>query len=792
MPELRDFNKLKKALFDKYFGFLNAKQREAVYTTEGPLLVLAGAGSGKTTVIVNRIANLVLFGKAAYFDRLPAEAEKWLPIMETTLKNGGSEQIKTLLKRLSVDPVDPEKILCITFTNKAAGEFKERLKATLGQDAEKIWAGTFHSVCVRILRKYAKKIGFGNDFTIYDTDDSKKLVSDVLKSLGIQESVLPPRSVLGDISAFKESGRLPADVRSEAGRDVRLIKTAEVYAEYQKRLREANALDFDDIIMYTVRLFEDEPDVIGVFRDKFDYILVDEYQDTNPSQSRLVALLAGDKKNVCVVGDDDQSIYAFRGATVENILGFDDEYIGAKIIRLEQNYRSTGNILKAANGIIENNIGRKGKELWTEAGDGEKIQIKRFFDQSGEASFICDTIKKRVENGEKYSDFAVLYRVNALSANLETAFVKKRIPYKIVGGLRFFERKEVKDILAYLSVIANTTDEIRLLRIINVPRRSIGEATIDKIKELAFKENVGIFEIMTRACSYSELNRVSPKVERFASLISELKEFSDTHDLPATVEKVIDATGYRDMLLEDEDEEKAKEREANILELVSSAKLFAETSETPTLAEFLSELALVSDVDDYDENSDSVVLMTVHSAKGLEFPVVFIPGFEEGMFPSSQSLSEGDRGLEEERRLAYVAVTRAKTELYLLHTSNRMLYGRTETKMISRFAGEIPREVCERGTVRDSSGHTAAPVSAYSTRHNESRNNFLESIRHSSEKKPEAAEVIPAGSKVSHGLFGEGTVISATPMGGDVLYEIDFVNGGKKRLMGNFAKLKKL
>lgn len=783
-----DFFELKRALFDKYFAFLNERQREAVYSTEGPLLVLAGAGSGKTTVIVNRIANLVLFGSAATDRELPEGAEILMPAMKAVLEKGTAAQAGELLKRMAVEPAKPYRVLCITFTNKAAKEFKERLEATLGEQARDIWAGTFHSICVRILRRHITELGYKNDFTIYDTDDSKKLISECLKELNINESLIPPRAALKSISTAKEHGQSPAETAVLAGKDLRMNKLVRVYERYQSRLKAANALDFDDIIMLTNRLLEEYPEIRNKYREHFQYILVDEYQDTNPSQSKLVARLSNSKKNVCVVGDDDQSIYSFRGATVDNILGFDLEYNGAKIIRLEQNYRSSGNILAAANGIISNNVDRKGKELWTEAEAGEKVRIKRFYTQSDEAEFICNEIDKGIDNGAKYSDFAVLYRVNAMSNSLETALVKNRIPYRIFGGLRFYERREIKDILAYLSVISNPADTVRLRRIINVPKRAIGDATVEKAASLAEEKGVSLFEIAENATQYAELNRVSPKLERFAAMINSFRVKAETLSLPDLVAYVIEESGYRLMLSEEDD---GKEREENVLELVSSAKLFAETAENPTLAEFLNELALVSDLDSYENENDSVVLMTVHSAKGLEFPTVFIAGFEEGLFPSSQSLSEGDRGLEEERRLAYVAVTRAKRSLYLLHTSMRMLYGRTETRQISRFGNEIPNEVCERRTVRDQTGYTAAPVSAYAARHNESRQNFLDNIRQSAEKQTQT-ELISVGARVKHPIFGEGEVIEATPMGGDVLYEIEFDNGSKKRLMGNFAKLKKL
>ena len=788
MDHSAEYTLIKHRLFDKYFGFLNPAQRSAVYTTEGPLLVLAGAGSGKTTVIVNRIANLVLFGSAASDETVPENAEELLPEMLRSLEHGDSSAVRETLKKCAVRPVFPYKILCITFTNKAANEFRERLFSTLGDRARDIWAGTFHSVCVRLLRRYIDRIGYKNDFTIYDAEDSKRLVARVLKDLNIAESVLSPRHALNLISHSKENDRTPEDELENAGRDIHMVKFCEVYSDYQKELRKANALDFDDIIMLTTRLFDECPEVLDRCREMFEYILVDEYQDTNRSQSRLVGMLAGKKRNVCVVGDDDQSIYSFRGAVIDNILDFDIEYPSAKVIRLEQNYRSAGNILKAANGIIGNNAGRRGKNLWTEAPDGEKVHIKRFYTQTEEAAFICDEVAAAVSAGANFSDFAVLYRVNALSNTLETMLVKRRIPYKIFGGLRFYERREIKDILAYLSVVSNTADSVRLRRIINIPRRSIGESTIDKVVSLSVESGLPLFKIIENASSCDGLQRVAPKLERFAGLINGLRDFSESHTVSETVERVIEASGYLDMLAEEDDGE---DRELNVKELVSSAKSFEETAEDKSLAAFLNELSLVSDLDSYDSAEDAIVLMTVHAAKGLEFGTVFVPGFEEGFFPSSQSASEGDKGLEEERRLAYVAVTRAKKKIYLMHASTRLLYGRTETRQISRFAGEIPAECCDRGTVRGKGGHAAAPVGAYSSRHSESRHVYLENIR-KAESKTDSAALIPAGRRVKHAMFGEGTVLSASPVGGDILYEIEFDNGGKKRLMGNFAKLKEI
>ena len=785
MQSLHEFDRLKRQLFDKYFSYLNPKQREAVFSTEGPLLVLAGAGSGKTTVIVNRIANIILFGRASCDKEIPQNVDMLVPMMQSVIKNGKREHVREMLKMCAVEPAHPYRVLCITFTNKAAKEFKERLEKTLGDDDHDIWAGTFHSICVRILRRFIDRLGYKNDFTIYDTDDCKKLITSIIKELNIPESLLPPKSVLHSISMAKESDRTPDEYALDSGFDLNSKRMALVYKKYQEKLKSANALDFDDIIMLTNRLFETHRDVLDIYREQFRYILVDEYQDTNPSQSKLVAFLSGKHKNVCVVGDDDQSIYSFRGATVENILGFDKSYNNVKTVRLEQNYRSAGNILTAANGIISHNVDRKGKELWTEAEDGERVHLRKVDSQSAEAEFICDTIKKKVEDGKSYSDFAVLYRVNALSQSLETAFVKKRIPYKIFGGLRFYERREIKDILAYLSVIANPSDTVRLRRIINVPKRAIGETTVERAANLAEENRISMFSVIDNANKYPELQRASQKLKVFTDFIKKMREFAHTHTLSSTVSEVIEASGYRLMLAEEDD---GAEREENVLELVSSAKLFEETAENPTLAEFLNEISLVSDLDNYDSGNESVSLMTVHSAKGLEFDTVFIPGFEEGLFPSAQAFNEGERAIEEERRLAYVAVTRAKKELFLINTDSRMLYGRTESKKLSRFANEIPEGSRDfKGIGTKASYAPYSPQQAASAA--EARSKYLENIR-ANAQNVEKPKLFEAGSTVIHPMFGEGEILSASPMGGDVLYEIEFKNGSVKRIMGSFAKLK--
>lgn len=782
-----DFLKLKRELFDKYYLRLNKAQQSAVYCVNGPLLVLAGAGSGKTTVLVNRIANIVSCGNA-YESDIVSEDKGLLDEMQALLNNGTSKQIGDFLPRLAVNPAKPEKVLCITFTNKAANEFKERLHTLLGTAADKIWAGTFHSICVRILRRYINLLGYENSFTIYDADDSKKLISSILKKLNIDEKFLPVRTVINAISRAKEKGLTPDKYAKEAEEDTRTQKISDIYNEYQNSLHQSNAVDFDDIILLTNILFSTQPNILSKYRDKFDYILVDEYQDTNPSQNRLITLLAEEKRNICVVGDDDQSIYAFRGATVKNILSFDSVFTDAKTIRLEQNYRSTSNILNAANGLIKNNEGRKGKNLWTDAGDGEKVLIKKQSTQSDEARYIINSIKNSVSSGDyQFSDFAILYRMNAQANALEIVFSKSRIPYRIFGGIRFYERKEIKDIIAYLSVINNPNDDIRLKRIINVPRRGIGVNTLAAVTNLAHIENKSLYEIIKNSYNYPKLQKCNTKLERFYTLMAELKEFAETASISELTKEVIIRTGYKEMLAEEEVDMNKSE---NLDELVSSALAFEESTPEPSLSAFLEDIALVSDTDNYDSNADAVTMMTIHSAKGLEFPVVFIPGFEDGIFPSSQAMSEGDKGLEEERRLAYVAITRAKKKLVILHTNTRLLFGRTSSNPVSRFAKEIPED-CK--IVDNKPQPTVKTVTEAKKKYINSQESFMKNIAYSQDSlEQEKIKVIKPGSRVSHIFFGNGTILSSEKMGGDVLYEIEFDNGSVKRLMATFAKLKEI
>ena len=780
IPADNSFTSLKRALFDKYYSFLNDRQREAVFSVKGPLLVLAGAGSGKTTVLVNRISHIIAFGNAYEDETVPPGGQAYLPHMKDLLETGTREEIGEFLRATAVSPAKPWNVLCITFTNKAAGEFRQRLEAMLGTDASEIWAGTFHSVCVRILRKNIHHIGYDNSFAIYDTDDSKRLITQIMKELNIDTDNLPVKSVIGAISRAKENRVLPEEFFALIKKnDVREKHIAEIYSEYMKQLKKLSALDFDDIILCTTILFEEFPDILESYRKKFDYILVDEYQDTNPLQNQLIESLANRERNVCVVGDDDQSIYSFRGATVKNILEFDKAFPDAKTVKLEQNYRSTGNILAAANAVIANNEGRKGKELWTESDDGEKLHIREVYSQNEEAAYIADSILEKVSFGEKLSSFAVLYRTNAQSAAIESAFTKARIPYRVFGGIRFYERKEVKDLVAYLSLISNRADDMRLRRIINVPKRAIGTATVDAVAQLAESEGVPMFEIIAHAAEYPALRQAVSKLERFYALIAELSDFAADNTLSALVRQVVAKTEYMDMLLSSPED---KDKTEIVEEFVSSALLFEESSPEPTLAAFLEDIALVSDIDGYDENTDAVSLMTVHSAKGLEFPYVFLPGFEDGLFPSSRSLDSRDTE-EEERRLAYVAITRAKKELTVIYTKSRVIYGRTEFCTPSRFLKEIPDDLCET-------------ESAVRRR----RNDFVKAERPAPdtsrrvlatvEEAPRSSTGIPAGSNVVHPVFGKGVVVSSQDMGNDTLLEVEFFSGQVKKLMQNYARLK--
>ena len=800
------YKKYRQEIFEKAYPFLNDKQKEAVFTTEKPLLILAGAGSGKTTVLVQRIAFIIKYGNAFFSENIPPEVltDENLAALQYIAESplATKEDLNEAMNCFAVDPATPWQILSITFTNKAANEMKERLEKILGNDAQDIWAGTFHSICVRILRKYIDRLGYDKSFTIYDTDDQKTLITACIKEKNLDEKTFQPRSILGEISRSKDKLEGYSAYATNAGADFRKGIIAQLFEMYEQRKASANALDFDDIIFFTVKLLAENEDIRKEYQRRFRYILVDEYQDTNISQFNLVKLLCGPHNNLMVVGDDDQSIYKFRGATIENILNFDRSFDEVKVIKLEQNYRSTSNIIAAANAIIKNNEGRKGKELWTGNDDGEKIILKECGDNTFEGSYITDTITKMArEKGYKYSDFAVLYRVNALSNNLEKAFAKSGIPYRILGGTRFYDRKEIKDIMSYLCVINNPSDNLRLKRIINVPKRGIGNATVDEIERLAIENGRTMLDIMAQAQSYPSLSRSAIKLVAFCDLINDFRKTVDNETLPVLFEKVIEKSGYMQMLVDGGLEE--ADRIDNLKELVSNAVQYEAQNEDVQLSGFLEEVALISDVDNYDPDSPAVVLMTIHSAKGLEFPVVFLPGMEETIFPGAQSILE-QAELEEERRLAYVAVTRAKKELIITYCQNRLYFGRTVCNQRSRFIDEIPAELCDVQNFYEATPH---PFAAHSfgqstfggfTRPQATtkptfgqRSSTTITQSPSIPKKSPIAEQFRSGDRVKHAKFGAGLVISAKPMGADIMYEIAFDEFGTKKLMGTYAKLSK-
>lgn len=775
-----DFINLRKEVIKKYFTHMNDMQFEAVTTVNGPLLILAGAGSGKTTVLVNRIANLVKFGDGYRSTYCPTVTEDDIKAGEDYL-NGVTDFVPDGV--FSVRQVRPWQILAITFTNKAAGELKERIAARLGEDASDIWAGTFHSVCGRILRRYAESIGYTSHFTIYDTDDQRRLMKQIMKAHEIDEKFLPPKRVLSAISDAKEKLISPVEFKEQAGNDLRLKTVAELYRIYQKRLMEADAMDFDDMIFNTVRLLQNYDDVLQYWTNKFRYVMVDEYQDTNHAQYELVRLLSSGENNICVVGDDDQSIYRFRGATIENILNFEDEYGNARVIRLEQNYRSTSNILDAANAVIKNNRGRKGKTLWTDNGTGEKISVFTADDERGEARYIADRILENVKNGAKFSDHAVLYRMNAQSGSIESVFARSGIAYRVIGGLRFFDRKEIKDVIAYLQLVNNNNDDLRLRRIINEPKRGIGETTMSNAAQIAAELGISLFEVIKRADEFATLSRAAVRLRSFCDIIDELTEMSADISVSELLAEILEKTGYRQYLTESgEEPEKQEERLQNVAEFASTIAQYEQDAQEPSLSDFLEQTALVSDIDSLDESEDRVVLMTIHSAKGLEFNNVFLIGMEEGIFPGNQSIYSGAEEMEEERRLAYVAITRAKKTLTVTNAYMRMLFGSTNRNMPSRFLKEIPEELCSF------EGYRRAPAkSEYSS----GRTSYLDINAYS--KAPAApktsAAKYAAGQKVSHKVFGEGLILSVKPMGGDTLLEVAFNTVGTKKLMAAYAKL---
>lgn len=765
------------SIYDK----LNEPQREAVYHTDGPLLILAGAGSGKTRVLTHRIAYLI-----------------------------------------EERNVNPWNILAITFTNKAAGEMRERVDSLVGFGSESIWVSTFHSMCVRILRRFIDRLGYDNRFTIYDTDDQKTLMKEVCKKVAIDTKVFKERSLMSAISSAKNELILPDEFELNAGGDFAKLKIAKVYREYEAQLKANNALDFDDLLVKTVQLLQTQPDVLENYQERFRYIMVDEYQDTNTVQFQLVRLLAGKYRNLCVVGDDDQSIYKFRGANIRNILDFEHEFSDACVIKLEQNYRSTGNILNAANRVIANNKGRKEKTLWTANGEGELVHLRQFDTGYDEADFIAEDIKKEVRAGASYNDHAVLYRTNAQSRLLEEKFVAMNVPYKIVGGVNFYARREIKDLLAYLKTIDNGMDDIAVRRIINVPKRGIGLTTINRIQESAAERGLGFYETLMAPELIPGIGRSAAKLDSFAALIEYFKGLTGQMSITDLLREVIEKTGYIESL-DSEDKEDAQARKENIDELINKAAAYEEAAEDrdepATLSAFLEEVALVADIDSLDEEQDYVVLMTLHSAKGLEFPHVYLAGMEDGLFPSYMTITSDDRDdLEEERRLCYVGITRAEQELTLTCARRRMVRGETQYNKISRFIKEIPAELLDTGS-RRIEPETEVPVQQNTYAHAREAfrarafgaaygNGAGKSSGVSSRKSSQGLASLQKGSqlaagsggspdyaegdRVRHVKFGEGTVLEIRSGGRDYEVTVDFDSAGVRKMFAKFAKLVKI
>lgn len=787
---------LRRAVLEKEFARMNDRQREAVFSVNGPHLILAGAGSGKTTVLINRIANLLRYGDAynssfvqkeldeADIAACRAYLEQDTPLPEETQRH------------LSVSACLPWKIMAITFTNKAAGELKDRLYAMLGADGNEIWASTFHSTCARILRRDGGRIGYSSHFTVYDTDDQRRLMKNILKELDVSEKNMPPKAVLNEISRAKDSLVTPETYAKTVGDDFRLKIISRAYSMYQRRLQDADAMDFDDLINKTVELFRACPDVLEYYQNRFKYLMVDEYQDTNHAQYMFVRLLAEKHQNLCVVGDDDQSIYKFRGATIENILSFENTFQNVKVIRLEQNYRSTQNILDAANAVIENNTERKGKSLWTQNGTGAQIRLHTAENEMDEAERIAKIILDGVAGGRKFSDYAVLYRMNSQSMMFERNFAKSGIPHRIIGGTRFYERREIREMIAYLSVISNPSDEMRLRRIINTPKRGIGDRSVEVAVEIGQQTGESLFGVISHADEYPALSRAAGKMKLFSAQMRGLIELNEDEEvsLGELYDEMVERIGYLDFLKSD-DPDSAEDRTANVHELASNIRRYEEDNPEATLADFLEEVSLITDIDNYDNTADTVVLMTIHAAKGLEFPVVFLPGMEENIFPGMASIYVPSE-VEEERRLAYVAITRAKEELYIFHAESRMIFGMTSRNKLSRFAEEIPESLIEHTRSREYSVRPAVmPSFAGATPFGTSKSTSVSEAGGFTPKPrvaPAPAGTYRIGDTVSHKAFGVGVIVAATPMANDTLLEVAFDKVGTKKLFANFARLTKL
>lgn len=783
----------RKQYIEQCFSQLNKMQREAVLTTEGPLLLLAGAGSGKTTVLINRIANLIRFGRGSDCNEVPDTiTEEDVLFLENLVAPISDFDRNRADYICAIEPAAPWSVIAITFTNKAANELKERLQTMLGACAQDVWAMTFHSACCRILRRDIERLGYSRSFTIYDSSDSERLMKSIIRDMGLDDKTLPAKYVLSIISREKDRMIRPDEMLAhiEDSTDTRLLPIARAYQHYQRALKENNALDFDDIIFKTVELLQQHEDVRTFYQRKFRYVLVDEYQDTNHAQYLLTSLLAGGYENICVVGDDDQSIYRFRGATIENILNFEKQYQGSRIIRLEQNYRSTQAILNAANAVIAHNIGRKGKRLWTANGEGDAITVYEAGDEGAEANFVAGQIITG-SKGKNFSNYAILYRTNAQSNALEYALKRNGIPYRVIGGMRFFDRAEVKDMLSYLCVINNRADDLRLNRIINNPPRGLGPKTVETAQRLATAEGVGLYHVIKDPGAYAPLQSSAGKLKQFTDIIEGLAELlEEGMPLPEFYEEVMLRSGYVAML-ENKPTEENKTRLENIRELKSSINSYVQNADVPTLAGFLEEIALYTDLEQYDAGDDAVVMMTMHSAKGLEFPTVFLVGFEDGLFPGMRAIGDREE-MEEERRLCYVAITRAKERLYISYAKQRMLYGRTNASLPSRFLREIPEDIVEK----KGGFHQSYDRSGFASGGYVPQRNFYEQTSHKAPRSvlsqysaPKSATYLELnkGDMVQHTAFGRGMVLSVVKMSGDALLEIAFDKIGTKKLMAKTA-----
>lgn len=778
---------LKRAALNHYFQNLNTPQQQAVFHVNGPVLVLAGAGSGKTTAMIHRIVQMIHFGDG-WVQANASITKEDAAYLKDYIADKQPADLERLCSILAVQPIQPWHILAITFTNKAANELRSRLLQAIGEEcASMLHASTFHSACVRILRRSISKLGYDSNFTIYDTDDSQRLMKSCIADADVSEKQFPPRAVLTEISLAKDRMCSPEYFCIEAGSDYRKMVIGKLYKEYQNRLKSANALDFDDLIYKTVELLESFPEELEYYQNRFRYIMVDEYQDTNHAQFRLVQLLSQKHQNLCVVGDDDQSIYRFRGATIENILNFEKQFQNAVVIRLEQNYRSTKTILEAANDVIAHNAGRKEKTLWTDLEDGKKIIWYKAVDETDESRFVAEKIEKEVQNGASYQDFAVLYRMNAQSNNIERMFVKEKIPYHIYGGTRFYDRKEIKDVLAYMTILYNPFDMVRFKRIVNEPKRGIGDATMEMLENITRDLGISPIDVMRDSETYPVLSKKVAHLKKFALMVDELTDAVKTMQLNEFFDLLLQKTGYADYLKNMGEE--GKIRLENVQELKSNILKYMKESELPSLENFLEEVSLYADAEQTETAPDTVSMMTIHAAKGLEFKTVFLIGMEENIFPSARSINSLDENdLEEERRLAYVAITRAKKQLCVSTTDRRMLFGMTTSNPRSRFLGEIQGDCMEQV---QSKKNVAAGTRKVEMVQSISLQQQLASRRNHHPQKTAAKSVnYSVGTRVRHKIFGEGTILSITDMANDSMLEIGFDQVGTKKVMANFASSK--